>query len=395
MRIHDIGGDARQRNGRYTSAEIARISDNWRVSDWPEALGTGVDYARGSFVRDFAYYLDRVEALGVSGEAALDAGCGPGHWSVALAAQFDRVVGVDRTANRIDAARWYARKVGAERVSYLEADLSELTFAPQTFDFIYCYSVIISVVKLLPTLREFHRLLRPGGSFYIGLNGLAWSQYLRDEAGEKNANIRHQGVVGLYNTICNAALGGHAASFSNVRMRMLTEPDFIHALCGRGGGDAAAFATALSNIRKTAQSSVDAPALAIELARTLDPSVGTEFGALTVIHDFVAAAGEEVPLAKVAGDILKECGAKYLGRFLGDVACFLAGHNFVFSEFNAGRNYGIEEVKRAVDLCGFTNLRFASEGQLRGPGYSKELQPIYAAPPGGALRVWEFMGDKA
>lgn len=95
---------------------------------------------------------------------ALDFGCGVGRLTQALAARFARVVGVDVSPKMIETAE--ALNPFPERARFVwnrEPDLRQ--FGDATFDFIYTTIVLQHIVPEISAvyLREFVRLLRPGG----------------------------------------------------------------------------------------------------------------------------------------------------------------------------------------------------------------------------------------
>jgi SAM-dependent methyltransferase len=89
---------------------------------------------------------------------ALDAGCGTGRYSGYLAARGDRVIGVDSSPDMLEHA--------ATRVP--EADLRhgdplDLPVPDRHVDLVVCALALTHVPELDPVLREFVRVLRPGG----------------------------------------------------------------------------------------------------------------------------------------------------------------------------------------------------------------------------------------
>jgi SAM-dependent methyltransferase len=101
------------------------------------------------------------------GDLVLDAGCGYGHWTDALA-QFNKyVVGIDINHNMVEVSRLYARKCGIKNVEFHQQALPHLDFPDEDFDIIWCWGVLMFVPPD-ETLREFYRLLKPGGRLLIG-----------------------------------------------------------------------------------------------------------------------------------------------------------------------------------------------------------------------------------
>jgi SAM-dependent methyltransferase len=107
---------------------------------------------------------DALAALApVPGEATLDVGIGGGWLSGRLIAAGCRVTGVDPSETAISRAR--SRHPGAEfRVGHAQA----LPFDDGAFDAVACVNVLYFWPELAPPMREFQRVLRPGGRLVLG-----------------------------------------------------------------------------------------------------------------------------------------------------------------------------------------------------------------------------------
>ncbi len=95
----------------------------------------------------------------------LDAGCGPGHWTAALARRGVEVAGVDLSAEFLEHAR---RRYPA--LSFQSADVRRLPSGDGTWAGVLAW---FSLIHLQPTevatvLGEFHRVLFPGGRVLLG-----------------------------------------------------------------------------------------------------------------------------------------------------------------------------------------------------------------------------------
>lgn len=105
------------------------------------------------------------------GEHVLDVACGTGDLSQAFASGVaERVVGVDFTAEMLDIARRKLRDQPpglASKLSYAEGDAQALNFADRSFDVVSIAFGIRNVVSPITALREFHRVLRPGGRLVV------------------------------------------------------------------------------------------------------------------------------------------------------------------------------------------------------------------------------------
>jgi 2-polyprenyl-3-methyl-5-hydroxy-6-metoxy-1,4-benzoquinol methylase len=107
--------------------------------------------------------LEDLALLLPSEAAVLDLGCGAGmpvtRW---LADGGFAVTGVDVSARQLELAR-----KNVPEGTFLKADMTELAFAPETFDAVVAFHSIIHVPrKEHPALLEgIHRWLKPGGVF--------------------------------------------------------------------------------------------------------------------------------------------------------------------------------------------------------------------------------------
>ncbi len=97
----------------------------------------------------------------VQGRRVLDAGCGPGHYAEALLERGAEVVAVDVTPAMVELTRQRVGSRATVHVADLEQPLGfadeasfDLVVSPLTFDYLDDW---------LPVLKEFFRVLRPGG----------------------------------------------------------------------------------------------------------------------------------------------------------------------------------------------------------------------------------------
>jgi demethylmenaquinone methyltransferase/2-methoxy-6-polyprenyl-1,4-benzoquinol methylase len=103
---------------------------------------------------------------------ALDCACGTGDLSRALADRgAARVVGLDFTPQMLDIAR--TKRVGPKRnpgravIEYIQGDAMALPFADGSFDIVTIAFGIRNVAEPARALREFRRVLRPGGRLVV------------------------------------------------------------------------------------------------------------------------------------------------------------------------------------------------------------------------------------
>jgi ubiquinone/menaquinone biosynthesis C-methylase UbiE len=77
------------------------------------------------------------------------------------------VVGIDASASMVAAARERASAVGAA-VGFCQGTAEALPFPDGSFDLVVAVTVLCFIDDPLPTFREAHRVLAPGGRLVIG-----------------------------------------------------------------------------------------------------------------------------------------------------------------------------------------------------------------------------------
>lgn len=99
------------------------------------------------------------------GLRVLDVGCGPGSLSCDLAEAVapGEVVGVDIGTAPVAQATQLAQDRGLTNIRFQVGDAMALPFPDASFDVVFSHGVVMYFVDPLPALREFHRVLRPGG----------------------------------------------------------------------------------------------------------------------------------------------------------------------------------------------------------------------------------------
>lgn len=119
-----------------------------------------------------AFYQDHLRNLGFAGhESVLDAGCGFGQWTIALASLNDGAVGMDILRRRV--VYGHSQNGGG---GFLVGSIEIIPFADEFFDAIFCFSAIL-FTDVSRTLKEFRRVLRAGGTLYLNNNGAGYYIY--------------------------------------------------------------------------------------------------------------------------------------------------------------------------------------------------------------------------
>ncbi len=99
--------------------------------------------------------------------ALLDVACGTGLFETLLREHRPRlrITGVDLSPQMLDRAR--ERFAGDDRVRFITGSAERLDVPDQSFDIVVCNNAFHLVQDAPAALREFHRVLRPGGRTVI------------------------------------------------------------------------------------------------------------------------------------------------------------------------------------------------------------------------------------
>ena len=155
----DAQGSSAGRHSRVTAEDAASVADG---QHWdPE------NYRRwGSYVPELG--RDLVDLLDPRpGERVLDLGCGDGVLTARLVERGCAVIGVDRSAAFVAAAR----RRGLDAVVGDARRLHAMELPAGGFDAVFSNAVLHWIRQPVAVIRGVHRLLRPGGRFVAELGG--------------------------------------------------------------------------------------------------------------------------------------------------------------------------------------------------------------------------------
>ncbi len=147
-----IGGGAER--GRAIREMFTAIAPNYDFLN--HLLSLGVDYSwRRTMIR---------RALGKDERALLDVACGTGDVALALRRYRPRarIVGLDFSPGMLELARKKSARVGAG-LELVAGSAEALPFPDASFDLVTIAFGIRNVVDRQKALREFYRVLKPGG----------------------------------------------------------------------------------------------------------------------------------------------------------------------------------------------------------------------------------------
>lgn len=112
------------------------------------------------------------------GTTVLDAGCGSGRYTMALAHLTNaRVIGVDLGETSLEHARRIAADAGIANIEFRSGDVLDLPTSDSTIDCIFSNGVLHHTGDTARGLREMHRVLRPGARAFLylyGAGGIFW-----------------------------------------------------------------------------------------------------------------------------------------------------------------------------------------------------------------------------
>ncbi|MCI0463523.1 MAG: class I SAM-dependent methyltransferase [Gemmataceae bacterium] len=117
-----------------------------------------------------AVVLDRILACVRPPRDALflDAGCGVGYHTLAIARRGYRCAGIDISESILEQAERNLACAGlACRVSFRSESLEDLSFAEDTFDVIHCRGVLMHIPDWERALAQLCRVLKPGGKIVV------------------------------------------------------------------------------------------------------------------------------------------------------------------------------------------------------------------------------------
>ena len=117
--------------------------------------------AQRSFESHGAFFAPHLE----ESHTVLDVGCGAGSISLDIAkvVSSGRVHGIDFAESQIEAAKTTAEQRGITNAEFSTESCYELPFEDASFDRVFCHAVMEHLARPADALREFARVLKPGG----------------------------------------------------------------------------------------------------------------------------------------------------------------------------------------------------------------------------------------
>lgn len=119
-------------------------------------------------------YEKRIRAINfVDKQHVLDAGCGFGQWSMALAKYNKNVKSIEIAKERVDFCQELFAEQQFDNISIQQGSIETLPYNDNIFECVFCYGVMI-LTNWKESLKECLRVLSHGGMLYICTNDVGW-----------------------------------------------------------------------------------------------------------------------------------------------------------------------------------------------------------------------------
>lgn len=191
--------------------------DNWKVA---QHLDRGSREFFGEVERyrfdKLDYLEDVVDFEGFAGKQVLDVGCGLATDTSRFAKGGAQVTAIDIAPRAIELARTNFDQ--RELIGHFEVmDGQSMSFADNTFDFIYCHTVLHFTADPEAMVNEIYRVLKPGGrALMMAINRRSWLFTMHRLAGLKidymDAPVFHKLDPGQFDSVTSV--------FQNKRMEL-------------------------------------------------------------------------------------------------------------------------------------------------------------------------------
>lgn len=107
-------------------------------------------------------------------ENGLDAGCGPGITSVALAERCESLWAIDISQRSLASAKKIAQRFKKNNISFKTASVLKLSFKNRSFDLVFCWGVINHTKEPSLAISELSRVLKQGGILVLAVYQKTW-----------------------------------------------------------------------------------------------------------------------------------------------------------------------------------------------------------------------------
>ena len=151
---------------------------NWKVAKFNAGDKRFFEEIERYRFEKLSYLTSVVDFNGYSGKKLLDVGCGLGNDLSRFVRGGAEGVGIDISAVAVNLARknFKYRNLSA---SFIEMDAENMAFSDNSFDIVYCHTVIHFTPDPQFLINEVHRVLKPGGlAILMTVNRNSWLYFL-------------------------------------------------------------------------------------------------------------------------------------------------------------------------------------------------------------------------
>ncbi|MDF1845435.1 MAG: methyltransferase domain-containing protein, partial [Rubripirellula sp.] len=208
---------------KYDEKQLAKA-----VAEAAEQLeGYDREFFQRVWLTNLEVFRNRLQAIGLTGrEHVLDAGCGNGQWTLCLAELNNQVTAVDISQARTAATDHVLDAMAINNVTVQQSSIDATKFTDSTFDAVFCYSTLY-FTDHRKTLREFARVMKPGGTLYICTNGPGWyiHNMIEPHNPSRHFDIPEMSIKAIGNTIGYFSEGKYKSGFQLAVPRCVLESE--------------------------------------------------------------------------------------------------------------------------------------------------------------------------
>jgi ubiquinone/menaquinone biosynthesis C-methylase UbiE len=334
------------------------------------------------------YYSARIERLGLRGQRVLDAGCGMGNWSLALARWFDEVHALEITASRLDILEAICTRFNG-RIHTKHGSIENLPYPDGWFDAVFCNGVIF-LTDYQKSLKEFHRVLRSGGRVYISFNGLAWWKHLIHERTKVDPVNFIYGANALVNLLFRYLDNAEIIAPVPRKVRQQVEKSLLSQYSKLTWKNLFNRDARLQNAHRAYVSSELILPSSVSFERDVINQTMKELARQctpqSVIVTEILRTFLESPVPQVSDSAV----ATYRRRAVRDLASrLIVGHSDYEIEAHT-HSFEPEDMKCILSNIGFCNVVTSSEGTIASGTSAPAVTPIYSSNSG----VFEVLGQR-
>ncbi|HSH73144.1 MAG TPA: malonyl-ACP O-methyltransferase BioC [Methylophilaceae bacterium] len=177
--------------------------------------------------------LSRLEFVKLAPQAILDAGCGTGHASQALARRFtkSRIVSLDIAMGMLKETRTnqpaLKRFLGLGRQSLVAGDIEQLPLADSSVELVWSNLAVQWCNDLDAAFSETHRVLKPGGLFSFSTFGPDTLKELRAATSADPEHVHVSRFIDMHDIGDALVRAGYSAPVLDVERFVLTYDDVL------------------------------------------------------------------------------------------------------------------------------------------------------------------------